>query len=149
MVRHPDAGLHDLSFISRMAGMPFLHGRIADWSDDSRSHARHWTGVYKKIRHLLMKDYYRTLPQPHSEADWDAGQFCDGTAEGLVFVFRWAGATDNRKLVLHSLDASKSYLFRDEGSGKEVVYSGDVLITEGLPVNLPSNSAKLYSYCTE
>ena len=145
-VRHTDAGLTDISFLSRMAGTFFLHGRVTDWPDDARARAKHWIKVYKKIRHLLMKDYYRLLAQPQSEADWDAGQFCDGAQEGVVFVFRWAGPTNQQKLILRSLDADGSYSFRNEKTGQRKDYSGKQLMTDGLPVALDYNSAKLYSY---
>ena len=146
MVKHTDAGLTDLSFLSRMAGFLILHGYIAHWPPEMRERARKWIGVYKDIRHLLVEDYYRLLPQPQSEADWDAGQFCRGTEEGVVFVFRWAGPAENRDLALRSLEAGRSYAVRDQATGKEEKYSGESLTAQGLPVSLPPNSAKLYSY---
>lgn len=144
--RHPDAGLTDISFISRMAGTFFLHGRVSDWPEDAKAQARHWIKVYKKIRHLLMKDYYRLLPQPQSEADWDAGQFCDGAKEGVVFVFRWAGPAQKKNLLLRSLNADSLYRFQNEKTGSSKDYSGKELMTSGLPIELDYNSAKLYSY---
>jgi len=143
---HPDAELPGLSFLSRMAGEFFLQGRIADWSDEQRARARRWIAVYKNVRHLLVKDYYRLLPQPESEADWDAGQFCDGSEVGVVFVFRWAGATDSLDLPLRQIDDGREYAFRDEASGTEITHRGAELVEKGLSVALAPNSAKLLSY---
>jgi len=142
-----DEGLPDLSFISRMAGQFSLHGRIADLASDQAARARHWIGVYKeKIRPLLAEDYYRLLPQPQSEADWDAGQFCEGTEQGVIFVFRYEGVTDRQNLRLRSLQPDAAYTLRDEKSGAEETYSGHDLLEPGLPVSLLPNSAKVYSY---
>ena len=74
-----------------MAGELFLHGTISEWPAAARARARHWIGVYKRVRHLLMLDYYRLLPQPQSEADWNVMQFAAGSEEGIVFAFRVAG----------------------------------------------------------
>jgi len=144
-----DDGLPDLSFISRMAGTLFVNGVLEKLPPEQANRAKHWIGVYKKIRHLLVKDYYRLLVQPQSEADWDAGQFCDGTYEGVVFVFRYAGATDRQNLFLRALDFGASYIFCDEKNGQEQIYQGTELINQGVLVNLPPNSAKLYSYRKE
>jgi len=140
-----DASFPDLSFLSRMSGELLLHGALGAWPDEVAGRARHWITVYKKIRHLLVQDYYRLLPPPQSAADWDAGQFCDGSQEGVVFVFRNAGHLDRQFLFLQSLD-DKSYQFRDESSGAETVIAGKELQAEGFCVDLNPNTAKLYSY---
>lgn len=144
--KHLDARLPDLSFLGRMAGVLFLGGRIADWSPAIKKRAKHWISIYKKIRHLLVRDYYRVLPQPQSEEDWIGMQFCDGAKEGVVFVFRWAGSTERQNLKLRALSPGKTYLFRDETSGHETRYSGETLIRRGLSVGLKSASAKLFTY---
>ena len=141
-----DAGFTDLSFLSRMAGQLLLHGALATWSAEVRDRARHWIEVYKGIRHLLVRDYYRLLPQPQSDADWDAAQFSDGPREGVVFVFRQEGTIEKQLLFLHGLDAGGDYRFSDESSGELIAISGAELLTEGFTVRLKSNSARLYSY---
>jgi len=141
-----DADFSDLSFLSRMAGEFFLQGGIAGWPEEVKRRAKHWISVFKTIRHLLVKDYYRLLPQPQSEQDWDAGQFCDGTHEGVVFVFRCDGRLTRQSLPLRSLDPDKQYRFRDEASGAEEVFPGAELLTGGLRVELQPNSARLYYY---
>jgi alpha-galactosidase len=146
MGQHPDASLSDLSFLSRMAGEFFFQGRLSDWPEEKRERARHWADVYKRQRHLLGQEYYRLLPQPESEADWNAFQFCDGSAEGLVFAFRVAGETDTQRLRLRRLDGAKSYTFTDEGVGTTTEHAGNDLIERGLAVFLAPNDARLYSY---
>ena len=122
---------------------------IADWPADKRQRARHWVGVYKRHRHLLGREYYRLLPQPESEADWNAFQFCDGPEEGLVFVFRVAGETDTQRLTLRGLDGAKSYRFTDEGAGTTTRHAGGDLAQHGLTASLAPNDAKLFSYRAE
>ena len=141
-----DAGYPDLSFLSRMAGEFIFHGNLADWPPEIHQRAKHWIGVFKKIRHLLVKDYYRLLPQPQSEADWDAAQFCNGPKEGVIFVFRFMGNTDSQLLFLRSLYPDKEYRIGDEADGQEKVISGKDLRTKGLNVAIETNSAKLYYY---
>ncbi len=141
-----DSSFSDLSFLSRMAGELLLHGRVADWPAEVARRAKHWIGVYKKIRHLLVKDYYRLLPPPQSADDWDVGQFCDGSREGVLFVFRVRGRTERQALFLRALDADKKYSFRDEATSIEEVISGEELLARGFCVEMQPNSAKLYSY---
>jgi hypothetical protein len=141
-----DAGYPDLSFLSRMAGQLFLQSSIAAWPAEVKARAKHWITVFKKIRHLLVKDYYRLLPQPQSEEDWDAAQFCDGSREGVIFVFRFTGDRDWHIIVPRALDANATYRFRNEADGTEEIYSSRRLLNEGFRVALEPNSAKLFSY---
>jgi len=149
-IRGGEKGLNaaspDLPFISRMAGGFLLYGRIAEWPAAVRERARHWIKVFKKIRHLLVQDYYRLLPAPQTDSDWDAGQFCDGTAEGVVFVFRYSGVANYRDLSLRSLDPQARYKFRNEGNGAERLFSGEQLLSEGFRVELAPNEAEMWSY---
>ena len=86
-----DDGFSDLAFLSRMTGQLLLHGGIASWPPKVVRRAKHWLSIYKKIRHLLVKDYYRLLPLPSTDAEWDAAQFCDQSQNGILFIFRYAG----------------------------------------------------------
>jgi alpha-galactosidase len=141
-----DAGFSDLSFLSRMAGELLLHGALANWPDEVKERARHWVAIYKQIRHLLVADYYRLLTQPQSDADWDAAQFCDGSGEGAVFVFRHHGYDDRQPLKLRALNTSRNYVVRDRGTGQQQTVSGQALTATGLEVELQPNSAKLFTY---
>ncbi len=144
-----DAGFSDQAFLSRMTGQMLLHGGLAAWPPEVLQRARHWVGVYKKIRPLLVKDFYRLLSVPNSEADWDAAQFCDGTREGVVFVFRYLGRRPRHSVFLQSLDAGRRYRLKDEGTGESRVLSGNELMHGGLTVPLAPNSARLFSYRAE
>jgi hypothetical protein len=112
-----------------------------------RSRGRHWIGVFKRIRHLLVKEFYRLLPPPQSEADWDAAQFCDGPETGIVFVFRRTGETAIQRLRLRAIDSDRDYRVTDEATGDGGIVTGHELATEGLRVELAVSSAKLFSYC--
>ena len=141
-----DAGFTDLSFISRLAGGLFFQGRLAEWPRETTERAKHWVTVYKNIRHLLVREYYRLLPQPQSVEDWDACQFCDGAECGIVFVFRWAGNRDRQTLLLRAIDAAATYLFANLSDGRETTVAGKQLVGNGFEVDLSRSSAKLFSY---
>ena len=137
----------DVAFLGRMAGEFMLAGRIGDWPKDVRARARHWIGVYKRIRHLLVKDFYRLLPPPQSDADWDGAQFCDAKESGIVFAIRRTGDTTNQRLRLRSLSTDRDYRITNEATGDARVLAGRELATDGLRVELTPRSGRLYSYC--
>ena len=141
-----DAGLTDIAFLSRMAGSLYICGCIDTWPQDARRRGRYWVEVHKRIRHLLVRDFYRLLPQPQSNEDWDAAQYCDGSTEGIVFAFRYGGSDDSRGLRLHCLDADASYVVKDEATGEQQTIAGQTLQTDGLAVELAPVTAKLFSY---
>ena len=129
-----------------MAGSFYVCGHIDTWHKEGRQRGRKWIQVYKRFRHLLVKDFYRLLPQPQSDADWDAAQFCDGEREGIVFAFRYRGRLTNQRLLLESTDETTTYNVRDEASGREQAIAGSALAHEGLAVELNPIAAKLFSY---
>ena len=129
-----------------MTGQLLLHGGLANWPPEAARRAKHWVGVYKRIRPLLVKDFYRLLTVPNSEADWDAAQFCEGSREGVVFVFRYLGRRPRQSIFLQSMDGGRRYRVRDEGTGESRTVSGNELMHAGLSVPLAPNSARLYSY---
>lgn len=141
-----DSTFSDLSFLSRMAGQLLLHGRLADWPAHVQQRAKHWITVYKKIRHLLVLDYYRLLAPPQSDEDWDAGQFCDGSDQGVVFVFRVRGRAQRQVLFLRRIDKNKTYQMCNESTGALQRIPGTQLDSQGFPVRLEPDSAALYSY---
>ncbi len=144
--RGADAGFGDLSFLSRMTGELFLQSVIAAWPPEVKKRAKQWIGVFKRIRHLLVRDYYRLLPQPQSEEEWDAAQFCDGSGEGVIFVFRMTGSRSWQIVFPRALDRDMTYRFTNEADGAEEVIAAGRLLNEGLRVELEPDSAKLYSY---
>lgn len=144
--RAAEYGYTDIAFLGRMAGAFMLAGHIARWPAAVRSRGRHWIGVFKRVRHLLVKDFYRLLPPPQSESDWDAAQFCDGPATGVVFAFRRTGATAIQRLWLRGIDGDRDYRITDEATGDGRIVAGHDLASEGLRVALAANSAKLFSY---
>ena len=141
-----DADFKDVAFLGRMAGEFLLHGRLNRWPQEVQRRARHWVTVYKKIRHLLVKDFYRLLPQPQSQLDWDAAQFSNGPQEGIIFAFRYAGNEQRRRIHLRDVDARGDYRIVNESSGQTQAVLGEQLVTDGLDVELMQNDAKLFSY---
>ena len=141
-----DTDLSDISFLSRMAGSFYLCGAIDTWPERGRRRARHWVAVYKRVRHLLVRDFYRLLPQPQSDQDWDAAQFCDGDREGMLLAYRYRGRAAKQLLPLQAVDEAATYLITDEATGQRQTVGGGTLRDEGLIVTLELDSAKLFTY---
>jgi alpha-galactosidase len=144
--RHPEAELNDISFLSRMAGSFYVCGCLHAWPDGAHDRARHWIAAYKQFRHLLMKDFYRLLPQPQSDEEWDVAQFCDGPHEGVLFAFRLQAPAERQVIVPRATDPGATYRVRDEATQEEITMSGEAFGRDGLSVALPLRSAKLYTY---
>ncbi|MBI4531849.1 MAG: alpha-galactosidase [Candidatus Latescibacteria bacterium] len=140
-----DAGYSDLSILSRMVGKLAFDGDIASWSPKWTARVRHWTDVYRRIRHLLVGDFYQLLPQPATDADWDAVQFGNAD-EGIVFVFRYRGITQRCCLRLRALRPDVTYRVEDCGDGKVVTSPGRDLLSWNWSVELRTNDARLFRY---
>ncbi|MDP7398592.1 MAG: alpha-galactosidase [Lentisphaeria bacterium] len=148
-LRGDDAGLSDISLLSRMAGSFYVCGCIDAWPAEAQQRASRWVALYKRIRHLLVKDFYRLMPQPQSDEEWDAAQFCDGPRQGMVFVFRLQAAAEQQVVVPRGIDPGATYCIRDEGAQETFTMSGEQLGRDGLTVTLAPRSAKLYTYTAE
>ncbi len=144
-----NAALLDTIFRSRMIslfGFGTINGqlkeRISLFPEPILAAARRNTALYKRYRHLLKHDCFRLLnPDDATGQKPQAVQFTspDGQ-EAVVLVFRGGGAQDSFHLPLRGLQKSSNYgvVFANDGSTLEK--KGDVLLSQGIAVSLPSSS---------
>ncbi len=136
----------DLAFLSRITGKLSIDGDIAQLDAAAVERYRHWIAVHKRIRHLVVQDYYSLLPIPASPEDWDAAQWSayDGS-EGLVLCCRIAGAV-SRHIRLVGIKQSCRYRFTSLADGQTTIVSGAELIEPGLPVKVQEADAILFRW---
>ena len=104
-----DANFGETTVLSRMLGKLAFDGDIASWSPELTQEMAFYAGAFKRIRHLLVQNFYPLLPAPNSIEDWDAVLFTDDAGrEAALFVF--AGVTGGAKIIpLKGLSADRTY----------------------------------------
>ena len=101
---------------------------------------------HSRIAPLLEQRYYRPLPLPRSQKDWDAMQFHRAdNHSGVVLVFRQRSADASQRLRLEGLGPTRRYRVFDADGSKRMVLTGRQLTEQGLEVSLaPGASTVLY-----
>ena len=102
--------------------------------------------AYRRIRHLLSRNFHQLLEVPATDRQWDAVQFAaeDGT-ENIVFAFRVGGDQQRTVLPLRGLDPQATYAITDLARPKRPrTASGDRLMRRGLPVRLKPHSGACF-----
>jgi len=139
--------ISDNEILNRMCGAVSISGDLTGWSDAAIQRMQKMVKIYKSIRHLLLRDFYRLTHQPYNDSDWDVVQFHDPQVhEGLVFAFRVAGYTEKRQISFKALERSRRYVVRDVLSNSEQTLSGEQLMSSGWEFTLPMNGAALLHY---
>lgn len=124
-------------------------GFATDWTRldaSAKDRVRKEIAVYKKVRHLLNKDYYPLFPQTLDLAQWVAWEFVDPDGgEGVVTALRPAESSYSAaELRLQGVDSSKAYRLTRLDDGTSQTVSGRQL-QAGFAVSLsPSGSQVLY-----
>jgi alpha-galactosidase len=138
----------DMYFQSRFGGILRHSQDFASWPPQALAKAKKHITVYKSIRHLLKQDFYALFEQPRTLDAWDGWQYNDPeTGEGFVMIFRMRGNKSRCRPELHGLQAGATYRFVDPYTGDEFRLSGQMLMDEGLPIEIAEkNTAKLLHY---
>jgi len=94
---------------------------------------------FKSYRHILNEDvYHLQLAQPEK---WRATEYCkrDGS-EAAVCIFREGSSEGKNQITLRGLDKSANYMVTslNEPPGREKTISGEEMMSNGIPVELPS-----------
>jgi len=146
--RQGDAQFNDVAVLSRMMGKLAFDGDIASWSPELTIMMEKWAGHFKRIRHLLVQDFYQLTSIPTTSEDGDAVQFTSYPGdEAVLFIF--SGSADMKMSIpLFGLHKDQSYEMRylssdEEGEEKSLHVSGLELMRDGLQVALPANQARL------
>jgi alpha-galactosidase len=135
----------DADIVSRMCGGLQFGGDIARMSDSAAARVRYLNDVYKKIRHLLVQDYYPLTNQPQTPDDGEAVMFVNNDkTSAVIMVFSGidSGATTYR-LRAKGLDAEMLYEVTNLlADGREICQAtGAVLMGEGLDVRIDEGVA--------
>lgn len=104
---------------------------------------RKLTAEWQRIAPYFWGDYYPLTPYSLDEAAWIAWQFDrPEQGDGMVQAFRRAeSAEPHAKLVLHSLEPNAKYRITGIDSVEHSEMSGETLMGEGLPVEMPERPA--------
>jgi alpha-galactosidase len=133
--------------------MPFLggafgtSGRLDRWSASFRTIAARHFAVHRKLRPLLMEDYYPLTRQVGDDVSWAAWQFHNPrTGEGFVQAFRMDSAQGLRRFPLRALEAAATYEFRDPLG--EVVFNttGAEAASTGIAFRLDRHGSQIWMY---
>lgn len=142
-----DGGFNDAAILSRMMGKLAFDGDIASWSPQLTSRMAEWSNYFKRIRHLLVQNFYQLSPLPTASEDGDAVQFASYQGnESVIFIF--AGTVGlKRSWPLYGLQAERSYEIRfvnvDEEEIGKLSYTGLELLNSGIDVIVQPYQAKL------
>jgi alpha-galactosidase len=136
--------LDDTAILSRMLGKLAFDGDIASLSPEVALRARHWSEVFKSIRHLLVQDFHQLTPAPTTVDGWDVMSFnaYDGS-EAALFAFSGREAGE-MSIPLRGLQAGTVYRTECQNDGTVAERTGAQLMKEGLRISLGKNSAQLW-----
>jgi alpha-galactosidase len=113
-----------------MSGVLALGGDLFKWTPDEMAEAAGYVQQYKRIRHLVQHgELYRLNRGAVQYVARDASQ-----AVAFVYAPLRPLGTPEPHTILAGLDARATYVDADTGD----VHEGGVLLTDGLPVTLPS-----------
>lgn len=144
-----NAALLDTIFRSRMIslfGFGTINGqlkeRISLFPEPILAAARRNIALYKRYRHLLKHDCFRLLnPDDATGQKPQAVQFTSpDSQEAVVLVFRGGSVQDSFHLPLRGLQKSSNYGVVFANDGSTVEKKGDVRLSQGIIVSLPSSS---------
>lgn len=138
---------HDLGFQSLYAGAFGTGGRADLWSKEMTQKLQRHVGIWKKLRHYLMEDFYPLSSQPQDLKSWLAWQFHDPTEQsGFIQTFRMKTTGSSQRFALHGLDASRRYRFVDLETEATFELPGTETLTYGVEIEQPMLSCRVLMY---
>jgi alpha-galactosidase len=137
-----DASPSDAAIISRMCGALSFDGAITRWSPEVTARAARLVELYRKIRHLLVADFYPLTPHPRRPADEEVVQFAARAGTEAV-ILGFAGVLPAGEVVVRprGLQPTATYAVSDPLSGDLHRHSGQELAEHGLTLPLHSGAA--------
>ena len=121
-----------------MLGSLSFHGDLTVLEGEDLERLGRLTEMYRTIRHLLCEDFYPLLPQPATDAQWEAVQFSKPDAsEAIIFAFSGAEPlSDSPTIRAKALDAEATYTIRRLAGATKQTMVGTELMSDGLQVSL-------------
>jgi alpha-galactosidase len=117
-----------------MSGVLAVGGNLLHWDDGELSEATGLVAQYKRIRPVVQHGTQRWLRPPEGDGVV-AVQYTDG-GRTVVFVYRQSAHFGHHNVLLPLADLDPDADYRADGTTAS--YPGAVLLSHGLPVNLPS-----------
>jgi alpha-galactosidase len=125
-------------------------GFACDWTKldaAARDSVRQAIADFKKVRHLLNKDYYPLFPQTYDQSQWVGWEFTDpATGEGLIVVLRppqssYAAAD----VKLRGVEPNAKYRLQPIDGRQTTVHSGKQLLS-GLQISLAPGASQVLRF---
>jgi alpha-galactosidase len=143
-LKNPAADYPDYAYHCLMGGTWGFTEKLSEWPEKRIEDARRHVEVFKRYRHLLMKDFAPLFSNPQTLDEWDGWQWHDPeTGAGLIVVFRCLGEDADCSPLLRWLDPAQVYEFEDPYTKHCFALDGRRLATEGLPVRLATPRTSL------
>ncbi len=135
-------------YFAIMGGTFAVGERTANWKQSDLEELKRHIAVYKKIRHLLNRNYRSIFGVPRSRDEWIGWQFHNPQAdEGVVFFFRDMSKTEQIDAKLKWLERDKNYEFTDPYTEQPIfTFTGAKALDTGLPIRLPFEGASILRY---
>lgn len=143
----PNAALdRHASFTANMLGHMGLSGKISEWDADTLKVVAERIAFYKKIRpHIRCSDVYHLTSQINAAEprSMQAALYVDpASGKAILFAFQGGDPSLEHSIVLHGLQADRSYLLRmPEGYGRDRTVSGKVLAKDGFVLRFSGTGA--------
>jgi alpha-galactosidase len=125
----------DFRFRVAMAGVLGVGGNLPEWTPEERARAAEHITVYKRIRPIVQHGRQYRLRAPGGPPPTAVQYVATDGSAAVVFAYRVSPAFGHRSTPLRLRGLEPAARYRDEETG--AVYHGAVLLTHGLPLNLP------------
>ena len=134
----------DFAIRAALPGMLGLSGDIGALPDESLDRLRFHIEFYKKWRSFMAESIAYLLTPPSSKADrtgWVGIQlYNQARKKSLVFIYRLEDRCDKNRFSLYEVDPDKKYSIVNIDDGSKEMVPGEVLINNGLEVELPGRN---------
>lgn len=137
----------DYDVVCRMLGSLAFHGDLTALESEDIDRLGRLSEMYKTVRHLLSEDFHALLPQPATDAQWEAVEFVRGDgSEAVIFVYSGAEelAEPLPAIRAKGLDAEAEYTVRRLAGATKQMMGGAELMREGLQVKLGARQVAIW-----
>ena len=107
--------------------------------------------VRRAAEHMIRDDFYPLAPNDREPGAFYCVQFHDEkNGCGLIQAIRHPGSRDGVRTVFpQALSAEKTYVFESPEFGTSAAYTGESLLRDGFPVDIPDRSGSIWFYHAE
>jgi len=137
----------DLGLQGMFGGAFGTGGRVDLWTESMKQKALLHVGIWKKLRHYLVEDYYPLSDQPGDLKSWSGWQFQDAQdRSGFIQTFRTLTSEGTHRFFVRNLDGHAVYRFTDVYSNETFDVRGSVAMQSGIEITEAPMSSKVIAY---